>query len=405
MEKILYYDFLKHSVYLYLLPQAMIINILKWVIGTLITLLTLLILGLIVTDHTYILRGIRVTYFTGHSTAFLEDYHYFENRTIKTTTPEPWPKANDYNTVESTAVLDSLHTVNGSVAYLVIKNDSLWFEKYYDGYTEKSLSNSFSMAKSITAAILGKALELGYIKNLEEKVKDYLPDLQGPYADEVTVRDLVTMRSGLQWDEKYYSPFSITTKAYFYNDISKAMLELPIINKPNEVFRYQSGDTQLLGMVLSKALPMTLTEFLSEYFWQPMGAEQDALWQISSNDGMEKTYCCIASNARDFARFGKLYAQSGRWKDKQLLDSAYIQQSIQPAADNSPDYGYSWWVSTFDGKKVFSMNGHLGQFVIAIPEDNLIIVRLGHKTDKLGIHNPQGAYYKYIEQTYILLQK
>src|SRR5690606_37269474 len=96
---------------------------------------------------------------------------------------------------------------------------------------------------------------------------------------------------------------------------------------------------------------------------------------------------------------------SGRWKDKQLLDSAYIQKSIQPAADNSPDYGYSWWVSTFDGKKVFSMNGHLGQFVIAIPEDNLIIVRLGHKTDKLGIHNPQGAYYKYIEQTYSLLQK
>lgn len=383
----------------------MIINILKWIIGTLITLLTLLILGLIITDHTYILKGIRVTYLTGHNTAFLEDYHYFENRTVKTAVPQPWPQAKDYNSVQSTPVLDSLHKVNGSVAYLIIKNDSLWFEKYYDGYTEKSLSNSFSVAKSITAAMLGKALELGYIKSQDEKVKHYLPELHGPYAEQLRIRDLVTMRSGLQWDEKYYSPFSITTKAYFYNDISKAMLELPIANKPNEVFRYQSGDTQLLGMVLSKALPMTLSEFLSEYFWQPMGAEQDALWQISSNDGMEKTYCCIASNARDFARFGKLYVQMGRWKDKQLLDSAYIQQSILPAADNSPDYGYGWWLSTFDGKKVFSMNGHLGQFIIAIPDDNLIIVRLGQKTDKLGIHNPQGAYYKYIEQAYILLQK
>lgn len=381
----------------------MILKILKWFVGIFITMITLIVLGLILTDKTYILKGIRVTYLTGHKTAFLEDYTYFENHKIATGRAQPWALAVDYNQVESTAILDSIHKVNRSVAYLIIKNDSIWYEKYFDGYNEKSLSNSFSVAKSITAALLGKAIELGYIQNLDEKVNTYLPELKGEYADEVSIRDLVTMRSGLQWDEKYYSPFSITTKAYFYNDLGKAMLELPITEKPNQKFKYQSGDTQLLGMVLTKALPLSLSDFLSAYFWKPMGAEQEALWQISSKDGLEKAYCCIASNARDFARFGKLYSHYGMWDDKQLLDSAYVHASIQPAADNSPEYGYGWWLGEYNGKKTITMDGHLGQFVISIPADNIIIVRLGHQTDKKGKHNPEGAFYQYIEQAYKML--
>src|SRR5690606_31882193 len=143
---------------------------------------------------------------------------------IKAGASQPWPQANDYNSVNSTSKLDSIHQANKTIAYLIIKNDSIWFEKYYDGFDEKSLTNSFSMAKSITAALLGKALELGNIISLDEKVKSYLPELKGEYAAELTIRDLVTMRSGLEWDERYNSPFSITTKAYFYKNVSKAML-------------------------------------------------------------------------------------------------------------------------------------------------------------------------------------
>lgn len=383
----------------------MILKILKWIVGIFIALISLLVLGLILTDNTYILKGIRVTYLTGHKTAFLEDYTYFDNRKIATGKVQPWALAQDYNKAVSTPILDSIHKANRSVAYLIIKNDSIWFENYYDGFNEKSLSNSFSVAKSIMGALLGKALELGYIQSLNEKVITYLPELQGEYANDVTIRDLVTMRSGLQWDEKYYSPFSITTKAYFYNNLGQAMLELPISSKPNQEFRYQSGDTQLLGMVLTKALPLSLSDFLSAYFWKPMGAEQEALWQISSKDGLEKTYCCIASNARDFARFGKLYSNFGKWNDNQILDSAYVQQSLQPAADNSPEYGYSWWLGEYKGKKTITMNGHLGQFIISIPEDKIIIVRLGHQSDKKGMQNPQGAFYQYIEQAYIMMEK
>lgn len=383
----------------------MLVKILKWFLGILGGLLLLLIVGLLITDNAYILKAVRVTYLTGHKTAFLEDYKYFDNRIISKGEAQPWPKSTSYNTASVTPVLDSIHKANQSVAYLIIRHDSLWFEKYYHGYDDKSLSNSFSMAKSITAALLGKALELGYIRDINEKVKKYIPDLKGPYADELTIRDLVTMRSGLLWDERYYSPFSITTKAYFYNNLSKAMLELPIASPPDRQFKYQSGDTQLLAMVLSKALPTTLSDFLSEHFWKPMGAEEDALWQYSPKDGIEKAYCCIASNAKDFARFGKLYSHLGRWNGKQLLDSTYIKQSIVPAADDSPEYGYGWWIGEFKGKNTITMNGHLGQYVISIPEDKLIIVRLGHQNDKKGMSNPQGAFYQYIEQAYAMLNQ
>lgn len=378
---------------------------LKWTGISLLSLIAVVIIGLLISGHGYLLRAIRVTYFTGHKTAFLEDYKYFSNRTIATGIPQPWPVSKEYNTIESTAVLDSIHKTYKSVAYLIIKNDSLWFEEYYDGYNKDSKTNSFSMSKSIVAAALGKAVELGYIKSMNDKVKNYLPELTGQYADNLTIRDLVTMQSGLQWDESYYSPFSILTRAYFDNNLSTAMIKLPISSPPQQGFKYQSGDTQLLAMVLSKAVPMTLSEFVSTYLWQPIHAEQEALWQYNEADGIEKAYCCIASNARDFARFGKLYLHKGKWNDQQILDSSYIDLSTTASDEQHPVYGYGWWLGEYQGKKIVYMDGHLGQYVIGIPEDDILIVRLGHTTDKRQRDDPQSAFYQYIDQAYKMIGK
>lgn len=383
----------------------MIAKLLKWFIITICCITVLSIVTLYITGNGFLLKAIRVTYLTGHKTAFLDDYKYFDNHIIGSSKGQPWAVSEDYNSVQSTPILDSIHKKTHTIAYLIIKNDSLWYERYYDGYNEHSLTNSFSMAKSIISLILGKAIELGYIQSIDDKVKTYLPQLKGKFADELTLKHLVSMRSGLQWDESYYSPFSITTKAYFYNNLSKAMLNLPISSKPGDRFKYQSGDTQLLAMVLQKTLPMSISEFLSRYFWIPMGAEHNALWQISTDDNLEKAYCCVASNARDFARFGKLYLNHGNWNNRQLIDSNYVQQSITAAAEDSPDYGYAWWLGNYKRKPFYFMNGHLGQYVISIPEDDLIIVRLGHQTDGLGVHNPQGAFYQYIEQAYLMMDR
>ncbi|MGB2164513.1 MAG: serine hydrolase domain-containing protein, partial [Flavobacteriaceae bacterium] len=166
-------------------------------------------------------------------------------------------------------------------------------------------------------------------------------------------------------------------------DLDALILEQPISEKPGEAFRYKSGTTQLLGMVIKKATGQTLSAYLTEKLWQPMGANQTALWQLDSEEkGMEKAFCCLATNARDFARFGKLYKNHGLWNGIQLLDSTFVALSVQPRFEESPEYGYGWWLDVFQGKKVFMMRGHLGQYLLVVPEEDLIVVRLGHLKDR-----------------------
>jgi CubicO group peptidase (beta-lactamase class C family) len=219
----------------------------------------------------------------------------------------------------------------------------------------------------------------GHIRSLDQMVKDFIHELKCSYADKVTVGDLASMASGQLWDEAYYSPLSVTTAAYFVNDLDNLILGQPIDEIPGKKYIYKSGTTQLLGMVISKATGKNLTEYLYETLWNPMGFEFEGYWQVDSAEkGVEKAYCCIASNAKDFARLAKLYKNHGKWNGKVLLDSAFVSKSTKPRFQESPEYGYSWWLKEYKGHKVFMMRGHLGQYVITFPEEDLILVRLGH---------------------------
>ncbi|GHE30439.1 serine hydrolase domain-containing protein [Sphingobacterium griseoflavum] len=351
----------------------------------------------------YILKAIRVTYFTGHTTAYLSDYKYFDNNTVATSNPQPWAEY-----TKKAQLPDSIMQFHGrerSVAYVIIHRDSVVLEHYFDGYGRHSKSNSFSMAKSVVSAILGKAVESGKIKGLDQKIVDFVPEIAGKYAADVTFRDLVSMSSGMKWEEDYYSPFSVVTQLYFDKSIEAMLDKLPIAHKPGQQFSYQSGDTQLLGIALQRATGSSLSQLLSEYFWKPMGAEQEALWQVDSKEhGIEKAYCCLASNALDFARFGKLYLQHGRWKGKQLLAEDYISASLRPRFKNGENYGYGWWIGDFKGKPYFYMDGHLGQFVIVVPSDDLIIVRLGHQFDNKPKNKAGSSFYKFIDHAYRILE-
>ena len=341
---------------------------------------------LYVSRYKYLLTAISTIYLKGHTTAYLSDYKNFENRVLDPSeNPQPWPLHSRFNTVSLNEVQEQINLDNQTAAFLVIKNDSLFFEKYYDGYSQDSKSNAFSMAKSYVSALLGKAIMDGYIKSLDQAVKDFIPELKGAYADEVTVGDLASMASGQRWDEAYYSPVSVTTAAYFVEDLEKLILDKPIDQAPGKSFIYKSGTTQLLAMVIVKATGKNLTDYFYESFWNPMGAEHQALWQLDSEEnGMEKAYCCITSNARDFARLSKLYKNHGKWDGKILLDSTFIAKSLTPRFEDSQQYGYSWWLKNYKGYKVFMNRGHLGQYVITIPEENLILVRLGHSKGPKG---------------------
>ncbi|WP_396149190.1 serine hydrolase domain-containing protein [Flavobacterium sp.] len=365
------------------------------------------ILILYIFDVDYLLRAVKTIYLKGHTTAFLEDYKEFPNRTIQKGTAQPWAVSKAYNSVPATDKLTTTHKNLQTVAFLIIKNDSIWHESYFDGYTNTSKSNSFSIAKSIVSAALGKAIMQGKIKSLDQKVTDFFPKLKGKFAKEVTVGDLSSMASGLSWDEKYYSPFSIVTRAYFDDQLKEVILGLSIKDKPGQEFRYLSGATQLLAMCIEKATGEYLSNYVSEHFWKPMGAENEALWQLDeANTGIEKAYCCIASTARDFARFGKLYKQNGVWNGKQILPRSFVEKSLQPRFSDSPEYGYGWWLHQINGKRVFYMRGHLGQFVIVLPEDDVIIVRLGHLKGKQTTTDPHSNdLYVYVEEALKMINK
>ena len=374
--------------------------IFKWVSLSLVSIIALLYL----TKTDYILKAVRVVYLNGETTASIDDYVYFENSTIKNRNASVWPKHKDYNSLYMPEKLTLLHEDSRSIAYLVIKNDSILHESYFDGYDENSKTNSFSMAKSYVCALLGKAIMDGHIESLDQPVGDFFEEYKTGLASTVTVGDLASMASGSSWVESYYSPFTITTRAYYGEELEKAIFSLNTVKTPGRAFEYSSGDTQLLAMIIEKATGEKLYNYLSKSLWIPLESENDALWQVDSQkNDMVKAYCCIASNAKDFARLGRLYKDYGKWNGKKILDSTYVVKSINPRFEKSPQYGYGFWLNKINDKSFFMMEGHLGQCVIVEPTDNLIIVRLGHEKYFFGNNPYNGDVTTYIEETYKML--
>ncbi len=353
-------------------------------------------------EFDYIFKGIQSSYLQGHLSAHIDDYKFFDNRKIEAGNPQPWPRHKNYNTFSLSEELQKKNEEAGTVAFLIIKNDSILHESYSKEYGPYSHTNSFSMAKSLVAALLGKAIFEGHVKSLDQPVADFFPQ----FDERLTLHHLVSMSSGLNWDESYYNPFSMTIQAYLDDDIREMILDLKVVEEPGEKFKYLSGNTQLLAMVLEKATGNNVSEYLSNSYWKPMGMENYALWQLDSEEsGMEKAFCCISSNARDFARFGKLYNDFGKWQGEQLLDSAYVAASIRPQLEDYPHYGLGIWLEEYMGQEVFYLRGILGQYVIVLPQKDLIIVRLGHEGGEVpeDKEHPNDFYF-YLEEVLNTLQ-
>ncbi len=289
-----------------------------------------------------------------------------------------------------------------TVAFLIIQNDSVLIEKYWDGYGPDSYSSSFSMAKSIVSLLIGAAIDDGKIGSVNDPVYKYLSFMSEGKNRELTIKDLLTMSSGSNWVEEYKKITSLPTKAYYGTDLLKLDEKIRIINEPGKRFVYRSGDTELLGMIVRKATGKVLSDYASEKLWKPLGAEHDALWSLDRKDGLEKAFCCFNSNASDFARFGKLMLQKGRIGDRQLISESYITEMTTPAnylldKNNRPVdfYGYQLWIMKYHGRNYPYMRGFSGQYVIVVPEKNAIIVRLGHNRSNFfsGYHPLDALTY------------
>ena len=341
----------------------------------------------------------------------IEDYPIFENRTVAAGIGQEWPIDSLLNQLKIDDETLAKMEIYEPVSFLVIKDGKIIFEKYWEEYGTETLSNSFSMSKSIVGLLVGAAIDDGYIKSIKQPVSDFIPEFRNEKNRDLKIKDVLTMSSGLNWNESYASLFSTTTNAYYGNNINELIYKLEVTEKPGVSFNYLSGNTQLLAMLVEAATNRKISEYVSEKFWKPMGAINDALWCLDDENGMEKAYCCFNSNARDFARWGQLILNNGTWNGDTLISPDYIQASIH-AADLTDEtgnkinyYGYQWWIHDANGWKVPYMRGILGQYVFVIPEENAVVVRLGHKrSDEKKNHHPIDSYL-YLETAKKLLDE
>lgn len=337
--------------------------------------------------YSYIFSGISKTYLRGKMSANIDDGKFFRSNIIHTSKPVLWDEHPDYKKKDlpKNIVDDLVHS--NTASFLVIKDGKLLHEQYWNGYNKLSKTNSFSMAKAVTVMLLGKALEEGKIKNIDVNFSELYEGFKNkPFGRDLNLKNLAQMESGLDWDENYKNPFLPNAKAYYGRSLVKATFSRRFKEKPGERFEYQSGSTQLLGFAVKKAINQSLSSYLSEKFWIPLGMEQNAEWSVDES-GMEKTYCCIHSNSRDFAKLGQLFIDDGKVGDEQILNLDFIEQMRTPTKKSDKIYGMGLWINHDNPIKHYYFLGLQGQYIIMIPEHKMVIVRTGSynnlpKTDR-----------------------
>jgi hypothetical protein len=277
-------------------------RILKKIGKWFLIILVILNLAIIVSGRTYLYKGIANTYLKGRSGPSIREYEIFDNREVKAGTEQKWHYSKFFNSKQIPEDLVSHFNEMQTAAFVVIKNDSVLHEQYWDGLGPDTYSNSFSMAKTFVSILTGAALADGKIKSLDQPVSDFLPEYKEADNSKLTIRHLLTMSSGINFDENYVSPFAYPAQAYYGSDLHKLTYGYKVTEDGGKVFKYLSGNTELLGFVIQKATGKTLSEYMSEKIWKPVGAKHNAYWSLDAKDGMEKAYCCFNSNALDFAR-------------------------------------------------------------------------------------------------------
>lgn len=343
----------------------------------------LLIAGIILTiyisGYNYLFRGIRLTYLRGESSSTIDDGQYFSSNKISRGNPKPWPADINYNKKKLSPELEKHLKETESVSFLVIQHGKLLQEHYWEGYHKNTASNSFSMAKTVSVLLLGKAIDDGKINGIDQKFSDLYPDFsEKEFGKNLTLGNLASMEAGLDWKEDYKDPFSPNAAAYYGFSLADVVFQKKLKQNPGEKFEYQSGATQLLGFAVGKAVGMPLATYASAKLWKPLGMEQNAEWS-TDNLGVEKSFCCIQSNARDFAKLGSLLLNNGKFENIPLIDENFVRQMITPTEHSNGVYGLGVWTNYDYVIHHYYLRGLYGQYVIVVPEYDLIIVRLGNK--------------------------
>ncbi|WP_424538800.1 serine hydrolase domain-containing protein [Sphingopyxis granuli] len=288
---------------------------------------------------------------------------------------------------------------------IIVQDGKIRLEKYALGYAPDGRWTSFSVAKSFTSTLVGAAVKDGFIKSLDDKVTAYIPGLKGSAYDDVSVRQLLTMTSGVQWNEDYTDPKSDVAQFNLQQpvpgeDITVSYMKtLPREAPAGSKWVYKTGETNLIGVLVSSATGKTLSAYLSEKVWRPFGMEQNAVWMLGPT-GHEISGCCLSASLRDYARFGEFILGGGVAGGQKVLPDDWLAAATTKQADiDMPGrgYGYQWWTND-DGS--FAAQGIFGQGIFIDPKRRLVIASNGNwptATDPEGVGASREAFYKQVQ--------
>ena len=274
-------------------------------------------------------------------------------------------------------------------ALVIVQDGAVRLERYGLGFEDDGRWTSFSVAKSLTSTLVGIAVKDGDIESLDDPVSKYIPGLENSTYDDVTVEQLLTMSSGVAWDETYTDPNSDVARFNQHvaedggSNLVSYMAKLPRAHPAGEVWNYSTGETNLIGVLVSEATGRTLSEYLSEKIWKPYGMQQDASWLLNE-DGTEISGCCIQAATRDFARFGQFILDGAQINGERLVPDDWLERATTKRigyGEAGLGYGYQWW--TYDSG-AFAADGIFGQGIYIDPNRNLVIATNSNWTTALG---------------------
>jgi len=296
------------------------------------------------------------------------------------------------------ALLKDILKNSGTTAFLIIKEDTIQFEKYLNGYHRESINTSFSVAKSITSLIIGKAIDEHLISSVNDPVIKYLPELLRSDTGyrKLLISHILDMRSGIQFKD-HDLPWGDKPKAYYYPELRKRIMELPVEYEPGSKFEYNSYNPILAGMILEKVTDMSPAKYFEQKLWNEIGMEFSGSWSVDSEEsGMTKMESGLNIRAIDFAKFGRLILNRGNWDGNQLISESWMDYSFKISKmynleelSNDLFYRNFWWIYARKENSEYSVDiisgtGHLGQYLFIFPKEKIIFVRMGKKNINVG---------------------
>lgn len=281
---------------------------------------------------------------------------------------------------------------------LIVQDGVLIFEEYFSGFDADTVHEVRSVSKSVTSAVVGIALENDDIESLDITFAEFFPEYFEDDANadktEITLRDLLMMRSGLDWQELR---MGIAREGQSNLDQLQQIIRMPLATEPGETFSYSTADTHLISAIIQAATGLSVAEYAEEHLFEPLGIETYR-WATDPH-GYTIAGAELSLRPRDMAKIGQLYLQSGEWDDEQLIPADWVEVTTAPQDDDVPFYGYHWWITP---NGLFWAEGWGGQLIIVIPgKQTIIVTTASSATSPAGIDERQEQIFSLVAE-YIL---